>query len=78
MTEEQSKESRHNGSSHPKKFKTQKSTSKTLASVLWDKDRILFVDCLEKEATITANYYIALLIKLKQQLIFKNLKGKLS
>jgi hypothetical protein len=28
----------------PKKFKTQKSSSKVLVSVFWDKDGILFVD----------------------------------
>jgi hypothetical protein len=40
---EQCKEWRHNGSLHPKKFKTQKSSSKVLVSVFGDKDGILFV-----------------------------------
>jgi hypothetical protein len=45
---EQSKEWRHSGSLCPKKFKTQKSSSKVLVSVFWDKDGILLVDYLEK------------------------------
>jgi len=28
-----------------------------MASVLWDKDGILLVDCFEKSAKITASYY---------------------
>jgi hypothetical protein len=55
----------------PKKFKTQKSSSKLLASVFWDKDEILHVHYLEKGAGITAKYYVTLLYKLKQQLISK-------
>jgi hypothetical protein len=42
-----------------------------LAFVFWDKDGILLVDYLEKGATITAKYYVALLCKMKQQLVFK-------
>jgi hypothetical protein len=67
-TKEQSKEWRHSGSLRPKKFKTQKSSSKVLASVFWDKDGILLVDYLAKGATITAKYCVALLDRLKQQL----------
>jgi hypothetical protein len=55
-TKEQSKEWRHSGSPHPKKFKTQKSSSKVLMSVFWDKDGILLVAYLEKGATITTKY----------------------
>jgi hypothetical protein len=55
-TKEQSKDWRHSGSPHPKKFKTQKSSSKVLASVFWDKDRILLVDYLERGATIAASF----------------------
>jgi transposase len=63
---------------HPrtKKSKTQKSSSELLASVFWDRDGILLVDYLEKDATITAKYCVALLNKLKQQLVSKR-RGKL-
>jgi hypothetical protein len=50
---------RNSGSQRPKKFKTQKSSSKVLASLFWDKDRILLVDYLEKGATITEKYHDA-------------------
>jgi histone-lysine N-methyltransferase SETMAR len=42
-----------------------------LVSVFWDTDQILLANYLEKGATITAKYYIVLLIKLKQQLVSK-------
>jgi hypothetical protein len=71
-TKEQSKEWRHSGSPCPKKFKTQKSSSKVLASVFWDKDGILLVDYLENGASITAKYYVALLGKLKQHPVSKH------
>jgi hypothetical protein len=60
---EQSKDWRHSCSPRPKKFKTRKSSSKLLASVFWDKNRILLVDYLEKGAIIMAKYYVALLDK---------------
>jgi hypothetical protein len=47
-----------------------------LASVFWDKDGILPVDYLQKGATIMAKYHIALVNRLKQQLVFKR-RGKL-
>jgi hypothetical protein len=43
-----------------------------LASPFWNRDGILFVDYLENGVTITAKYYIALLDKLKQQLVSKH------
>jgi hypothetical protein len=70
-TKEQSKGWRHNGSPCPKKFKTQKLSSKILESVFWDKNGIIFVDYLERGA----KYYVALLDKLKQQLVSKH-QGK--
>jgi hypothetical protein len=66
-TKEQSKEWRHSGSPRPKKFKTQKSLRRKFPSVFWDEDGILHVDCLEKGATITAKYRVALLDRQKQQ-----------
>jgi hypothetical protein len=48
-----------------------------LASIFWFKDGILLVDYLEKGAAIMAKYYVALLDKLKQQLVSKR-RGKLS
>jgi hypothetical protein len=48
-----------------------------LAYVFWGKDGILLVDYLEKDTTIMARYCVALLNKLKQQLVSK-CRGKLS
>jgi hypothetical protein len=45
---------------------------RALASVFWDRDAILLGDYLEKGATSTAKYYVALLDKLKQQLVCKH------
>jgi hypothetical protein len=73
---EQCKEWRHIDSPCLKKFKTQKSSNKVLASVSWDKDLIFIVDFLEKVAAITAKYYIRILDILKQQVVSK-CQGKL-
>jgi hypothetical protein len=75
-TKEQSREWKFS-SSPCSEFKTRKWTSKLLASVFWDKDGILLVYYLEKGASIMANYCVALLDKLKQQLVSKRW-GKLS
>jgi hypothetical protein len=44
-------------------------------SVFWDKDGILLVDYVEKGATIMAKYCVALINKLKQQLVSKLLSA---
>jgi len=51
-TQQQSMEWRHSGSSHPKKFRVQKSAGKVLASIFWDQDDILLIDYLAKGHTI--------------------------
>jgi hypothetical protein len=71
-TKEQCEERRHRGSPSPKKFKTQNTSSKVLASVFWNRDGILLVEYLEKGATITAQHYVALVGKLKQELVSKH------
>ena len=48
--------------SHPKQPKMQTSAGKVLASVFWDMQGILFIDCIEKRRTINSKYYIALLV----------------
>ena len=64
-TKQQSMEWRHSGSPHPKKFRVQKSTGKVLASILRDQDDILLIDYLPKGQTINTEYYLTLLVKLK-------------
>jgi hypothetical protein len=43
-----------------------------LASVFWDEDGSLPADYLEKGATVTEMYYVALRDKLKQKLVSKH------
>ena len=49
----------------PKKFRVQKSPGKFLASIFWDQDGILLIDCLPKGQTNNAEYYSSLLEQLK-------------
>jgi len=64
-TKQQSMEWRHSGSPRPKKFRVQKSAGKVLASIFWDQDGILLIDCLPKDQTFNAEYYSSLLVQLK-------------
>ena len=47
------------------------SVVKVLVSVFWDAQVILFIDYLEKEITINSEYYIALLVRLKEEIAKK-------
>ena len=42
------------------------SAGEDLASVFWDGHSILFIDYLEKGKTINSEYYMALLVRLKE------------
>jgi len=64
-TKQQSMEWRHSGSPRPKKFRVQKSAGKILASIFWDQDGILPIDCLLNGQTINTEYYSSLLVRLK-------------
>ena len=55
------------GENRPKRLKTQMSAGKVLASVFWDAHGILFIDYLEKGETINSEYYLALLVSLKEE-----------
>ena len=59
------------GESHPKQPKMQASAGQVLGSVLWDAQSILFIDYLEKRRTINSKYYIALLVRLKEEIAKK-------
>ena len=64
-TKQQSMEWWHSGSHRPKNFQVQKSAGKVPASIFWDQDGILLIDCLRKSQTINAEYYSSLLVQLK-------------
>ena len=49
------------GSPRPKKFKTQPSAGKGMATVFWDAQGVIMLDFLAKKSTITGAYYATLL-----------------
>ena len=65
------------GSLRPKKFKTQPSAGKVMATVFWDAQGVLMLDFLAKESTITIAYYANLLDQLRT-VIREKRRGKLS
>jgi len=64
-TKQHSMEWQHSGSPCPKKFRVQKSAGKVFASIFLDHDSILLIDYLPKGQTINAEYYLSLLVQLK-------------
>ena len=50
------------GSPRPKKFKTQPSAGKVMATVFWDSKGVIMLDFLPKRSTITGVYYTNLLL----------------
>ena len=53
------------GSLRPKKFKTQPSAGKVMATVFWDAKCVIMLDFLPKRSTITGVYYANLLDQLR-------------
>jgi len=64
-TKQRSVDWRHSDSPRPRKFREEKSAGKVLASIFWDQDGILLIDYLPKALTINAEYYVSLLVQLK-------------
>ena len=65
------------GSLRPKKFKTQPSAGKVMATVFWDAKSVIMLDFLSKRSTITGVYYAKLLDQLRTAIREKR-RGKLS
>ena len=65
------------GSPRPKKFKTQPSAVKVMATVFWDEKGVIMLDFLLKRSTITLVYYANLLDQLRTAISEKR-RGKLS
>ena len=65
------------GSPRPKKFKTQPSAGKVMATVFWDAKGVIMLDFLPKRSTITGVYYAKLLDQLRTA-ICEKCRGKLS
>jgi len=68
---------RHSGSPHPKKFQVQKSVGKVLASIFWDQNGIVLIDYLPKGQTINVEYYLSLLVQLKN-ILKEKCRGKVT
>ena len=65
------------GSPRPKKFMTQPSAGKVMATVFWDAKGVIMLDFLPKRSTITGVYYANLLDQLRTAIREKR-QGKLS
>ena len=65
------------GSLRPKKFKTQPSAGKVMATVFWDAQGVIMLDLIAKKSTITGAYYANLLDYLRIVIREKH-RGKLS
>ena len=65
------------GSPRPKKFKTQPSAGKMMATVFWDAQGVIILDFLAKKSTITGTYYANSLGQLRTA-IREKCRGKLS
>ena len=59
------------GENRPKLPKTQMSSGKVVASVFLDAHNILFIDYLKNERTIKSEYYMALLVRLQEEITKK-------
>ena len=73
----QSRQSVGPGSLRPKKFKTQPSAGKVMATVFWDAQGVIMLDILAKKRTITVAYYANLLDQ-RRTVIREKCRGKLS
>jgi len=65
---QQSKQWTKASCSAPKKTRSVPSAGKFMASVFWDAEGILFIDCLENGKTITGEYYSNLLSRLDEKI----------
>ena len=59
------------GESRPKRPKTQQLAGKVMASVFWDVHGIIYIDYLERGKYINSDYYIELLVRLKDEIAKK-------
>ena len=59
------------GGNRPKRPKTQMSVGKVLVCVFWDGHGILVIEYLENRKTINSEYYMALLVHMKEEIAKK-------
>lgn len=66
----------YSGETAPRKFKTQASAGKIMATIFWDCEGILLIDYLPPKTTMTGQYYANLMAKLRNAIKEKR-RGKL-
>ena len=76
-TKKESMQWKHPGSPPPKKFKTQPSAGKVMATVFWDSKGVLLINYKPAGISITGAYYADLMKQLKAAIKLKR-RGKLS
>ena len=76
-TKKESMQWKHPGSPPPKKFRTQPSASKVMATVFWDSKGIILIDYKPAGTSITGEYY-ANVIKQLRVAIKEKRRGKLA
>jgi histone-lysine N-methyltransferase SETMAR len=76
-SKQESMQWKHKDSPPPKKFRTQPSAGKIMASIFWDCQGLLLIDYMPHKTTITGQYYAQLMGKLKEAIKEKR-RGKLS
>ena len=75
-TKEQSKHWKHTSSPAPKKATVVRSTGKIMASVFWDYQGVILIECLQKGHTVTGQHYSGQLKRLREAI--KKRPGKLT
>lgn len=75
-TKQESMQWKHKTSPAPKKFRTQASAGKVMATIFWDTDGVILIDYLPPKTTITGLYYATLVKKLRSAIKEKR-RGKL-
>ncbi|XP_041353930.1 histone-lysine N-methyltransferase SETMAR-like [Gigantopelta aegis] len=77
QSKQESMEWKHLGSPKTKKFKASRSTKKIMATIFWDSQGIIHVDCLPRDTTKNGGYYANILHELHHSIKGKR-RGKIS
>jgi len=76
-SKQESMQWKHMSSPPPKKFRTQASAGKIMATIFWDTDGVIMIDYLPPKTTITGQYYATVIRNLRSAIKEKR-RGKLS
>jgi len=76
-TKTESMQWKHTNSPAPKKFRTQATVQKVMATMFWDCDGMILIDYLPQKTTMSGQYYASLMKKLREAIKEKR-RGKLS